>query len=91
MHETLKQKLPTSAVAFIRRVMGLPTGVHVIVLVKSSGGGNGIDGWAVTNSRLEKPRSKKNWRPSSTGHRFCPHGRGQWAACFGPPTAPPEL
>ncbi len=60
--QTVTVTLPRAVLALINRVLSLPDGVHVVTVVKSSGGAAGLVGWSVAEGpKLEG--SKKN-RPA---------------------------
>jgi len=45
--------LPAQVVGLVRRILGLPAGIHTITLVKVASGARGIIGWAVVSVKLE--------------------------------------
>lgn len=50
--------LPRGVLALINRILALPAGLHTLVVVKTSGGAEGLLGWSVTEAqqKLETPR-----------------------------------
>lgn len=49
-------RIPSVMVSFLNRVMALPSGIHVIYVVKTEAGGSGLAGWSVDENKMERPR-----------------------------------
>jgi len=42
-----------AVIAFLNRILGLPAGVYLVVVIKSGTGADGVVAWSVTEGKLE--------------------------------------